>query len=324
MKKGSWFGLLAGSTLAVLALHLPAQAAFPERPIKMIVPYAAGGGTDAFARLVAQELSKNIGQPVVVENRTGGGGMVAATAVAQSPADGYTLLVDQSSIATSPILFPGSPIDVNRDLAPVILGVTLDNVLLVSPDLPVNNVGDLIKLAKSKPGKLNYASTGNGTPQHLGMEVFKDMAGIDVLHIPYKGGAPGLIAVSTGEVQMFLISVSTAVPFVKSGRVKALASGGATRSPLLPDLPTVSESGLPGFRSSGWLAVFAPAATPPGVIAELNAQLAKALAAPGLKASLRQQGFEVAAGKPEDLKALMKREMDQYGAVIRKVGIKVD
>ena len=319
MKKSSWF------FLALALMSFPAAAAYPDRPIKMIVPYAAGGGTDAFARLVAQELSKQVGQPVVVENRTGGGGMVAATAVAQAPADGYTLLVDQSSIATSPVLFPNSCVDVNRVLAPVILGVTLDNVLLVSPDLPVNNVSELIKLAKSKPGKLNYASTGNGTPQHLGMEVFKDMAGIDVLHIPYKGGAPGLLAVSTGEVQVFLISVSTAVPFVKSGRVKAIASGGATRSPLLPDLPTVTESGLPGFRSSGWLAVFAPAATPPAVIAELNAQLAKALAVPSLRAALRQQGFEVSpANKPEDLKALMKREMDQYGAVIRKVGIKVD
>ena len=319
MKKSSWF------FLALALMSFPAAAAYPDRPIKMIVPYAAGGGTDAVARLVAQELSKQVGQPGVVVNLTGGGGMVAATAVAQAPADGYTLLVDQSSIATSPVLFPNSSVDVNRDLAPVILGVTLDNVLLVSPDLPVSNVSELIKLAKSKPGKLNYASTGNGTPQHLGMEVFKDMAGIDVLHIPYKGGAPGLLAVSTGEVQVFLISVSTAVPFVKSGRVKAIASGGATRSPLLPDLPTVTESGLPGFRSSGWLAVFAPAATPPAVIAELNAQLAKALAVPSLRAALRQQGFEVSpANKPEDLKALMKREMDQYGAVIRKVGIKVD
>ncbi|WP_295855494.1 tripartite tricarboxylate transporter substrate binding protein [uncultured Xylophilus sp.] len=314
---------LAAGTLAALAA-LPAAAAYPDRPVRIVVPYSAGGGTDTFARLVGQELGRQLGQSVVIDNRPGASGLLGGAAVAQAPADGYTLLVDQSSIATNPLLYAKPPYDVNRDLAPVGLGATLDNVLLVNPQLPARNVTELIALAKSRPGKLNYASTGVGTPQHLAMEVIKDSSGTDIVHVPYKGGNPGIVALAADEVQMFFISVSTAMPFVKSGKVRALASGGTQRSPLLPEVPTVSESGLPGFQATGWLAFFAPAGTPAPVIRQLNAALAKALAVPALVDGLRQQGFEPAPGTPEALGALVKRDQAQYGPVIRKANIKVE
>ena len=316
--------LAAAASFALLAAAGPAWAVYPDKPVRIVVPYSAGGGTDSFARLVGLELSKHLGQPVVIDNKPGASGLLGGAAVAQAAADGYTLLVDQSSIATNPMLYAKPPYDLARDLTPVSLGATLDNVLLVTPGLPARNVTELIALAKSRPGKLNYASTGIGTPQHLAMEELKDKSGTDIVHVPYKGGNPGIVALSADEVQMFFISVSTAMPFVKSGKVRALANGGTRRSPLLPDVPTVGESGLPGFQATGWLAFFAPAGTPAAVVKRLNADLAKALAAPALVESLRQQGFEPASGTPEALAALVKREAEQYGPIIRKGNIKVE
>ena len=275
---------------AVFFSHsLLAQSSYPAKSIKFIVPYAPGGGTDTFARLTAQELSKVIGQNVVVDNVTGAAGMVAGSQVARSVPDGYTILVEQASIATNPLLYDKVPFDVKKDLEPVILGVNLDNVLVVSQNTPAKNVIELIALAKSQPGKLNYASTGIGSPQHLAMEIFKDKTGTLIAHIPYKGGSPGMVATVSNEVQMFLISVSTALPFIKSGKVKALGNGGLKRSPLLPDVPAIAES-LPGFQSTNWLALFAPAGTPKSVIQTLNENLQKAYANPELIEKFKQQG----------------------------------
>lgn len=301
-----------------------AQGSYPDRPIRVIVPYAAGGGTDLFARVVSAELSKQLGQTVIVENKAGAAGMIAGAAVAQAPADGYTLLVDQSSIATNPALYAKVPFDVTKDLTPVILGVTLENVLLASPQLPASNLKEVIRLSESKPKALNYASTGIGSPQHLSMEILLDQAGLQMTHIPYKGGNPGILATTTDEVQLFFISVSTALPFIKSGKVKAIGSGGLKRSPQLPDVPTLAESGLPGFQAVGWLAFFAPAGTPAPIVNKLNAALNKALAQAAVAEKLRQQGFEPAGGSPEELSTVVRRDMDFYGRIIRKVGIKVD
>jgi tripartite-type tricarboxylate transporter receptor subunit TctC len=316
--------LAAGMFAALLATGAAAQGAYPSKPIKVIVPYAAGGGTDLFARVVSQELANVLGQSVVVDNKTGAAGMIAGAAVAQAPADGYTLLVDQSSIATNPALYAKVPFDVTKDLAPVALGVTLENVLLASPVLPATTVKDVIALAKAKPNGLNYASTGIGSPQHLSMEMLRDQAGIQMVHVPYKGGNPGILATATNEVQLFFISVSTALPFIKGGKVKAIGSGGLKRSTQLPDVPTLAESGLPGFQAVGWLAFFAPAGTPAPVVKKLNEAINKVLRTPKVVEQLHAQGFEPAGGPPEDLSAIVKRDMDHYGRIIRKVGIKAD
>ncbi|CAM3941350.1 hypothetical protein GCM10027565_46750 [Bordetella tumulicola] len=219
--------MLAGALVFLAATAGPAIAAtngdgFPSKPIRLIVPYAAGGGTDAFARLVGESLAKQTGQSVIVENKVGAAGLVAGAAVANASPDGYTILIDQSSIAYQPLLYPKAAFDVRRDLAPIILGATLDNVLLVTPSFPAKSVDEMIALVRSKPDAFNYASTGIGTPQHLAMEVLKRDAGdLKIQHVPYKGGNPGIVATSTGEVNMFFISVSTALPFIESGRVRA-------------------------------------------------------------------------------------------------------
>ncbi len=296
---------------------------YPDRPIKFVVPYAAGGGTDIFARLAAQELSKQIGQTVIVDNVVGAAGMVAGAMVAKSQPDGYTILVDQASIATNPLLYEKVPFDLKKDLEPVMLGVALDNILVVSPGLPANSINELIALAKNQPGTLNYASTGIGSPQHLAMEIFKDKTGTNIVHIPYKGGSPGILATSTNEVQMFIISVSTALPFIKAGKVRALGNGGLKRSPLLPEVPAIAES-LPGFQSTNWLAFFAPAGTPKPIIQKLNGALQKAFSNPVLVEQFKQQGMIVLGGPPIDLTNTINRDMGYFGRIIKSANIKAE
>ncbi|MCE7506565.1 tripartite tricarboxylate transporter substrate binding protein [Polynucleobacter sp. IMCC30063] len=296
---------------------------YPNRPIKFIVPYAAGGGTDIFARLAAQELGKQIGQSVIVDNVVGAAGMVAGSMVAKAAPDGYTILVDQASIATNPLLYDKVPFDLKKDLEPVMLGVSLDNILVVNPSLMANNVNELVVLAKSQPGVLNYASTGIGSPQHLAMEIFKDKTGANIVHIPYKGGSPGIMATSTNEVQMFLISVSTALPFIKSGKVRALGNGGLKRSPLLPEVPAIAES-LPGFQSTNWLAFFAPASTPKPIIEKLNSSLQKAFANPILMEQFKQQGMIPLGGAPSDLANTINRDMAYFGRIIKTANIRAE
>jgi tripartite-type tricarboxylate transporter receptor subunit TctC len=304
--------------------QIVAAADFPAKPIRFIVPYPPGGGNDLFARLMGQKISENTGQPVVVDNRPGAGGLVAGDLLARSAPDGYTIMVDQSSIATNPLLYKKTPFDVTKDLAPVIWGISLDNVLLVAPSLPVKDLGELIEYAKKNPGKLNYASAGLGSSQHLATEIFMKAAGIDMVHVPYKGGGPALTSVSVGETQVFMISVSTALSFVKTGKVKALAVGGKSRSNLLPEVPTFAEAGLPSYASSGWLGIFTTAGTPRSVVDRLNAEFVKALAAPDVKEKLSRQGFEVVASRPEELGKLIRDEMMRYRKVIEDKRITLD
>jgi len=295
---------------------------FPSKPIRLIVPYAAGGGTDAFARMVAESLTKHADQAVIVENKPGAAGLLAGATVANAAPDGYTLLIDQSSIAYQPVLHPKATFDVQTDLQPVILGATLDNVLLVTPNFPAKTVDDMIELVRSKPGTFNYASTGIGTPQHLAMEVLKkDAGGLHIQHVPYKGGNPGIVATSTGEVDMFFISESTALPFIEAGRVRALANGGTKRSSMLPTLPTFSESKLHDFQATGWLAFFAPAQTPAPIIAKLNGLLEKALHNESTRSAAAKQGFIVAGGTPDQLKKLLSDDLERYRPVIVELGL---
>lgn len=325
IKSSSGLNLLIGLLLISITQigHTQSVSNYPNRPIKFIVPYAAGGGTDIFARLTAQELGKQLGQSVIVDNVVGAAGMVAGSLVAKAPPDGYTILVDQASIATNPLLYDKVPFDLKKDLEPVILGVSLDNILVVNPGLMANNVNELIALAKNQPGALNYASTGIGSPQHLAMEIFKDKTGTNIVHIPYKGGSPGIMATSTNEVQMFLISVSTALPFIKSGKVRAIGNGGLKRSPLLPDVPAIAES-LPGFQSTNWLALFAPAATPKPIIEKLNSSLQKAYANPMLIEQFKQQGMIVLGGPPSELSNTINRDMAYFGRIIKSANIKAE
>lgn len=317
--------LAAGVTLALTTL-LPlaqAQADYPNKPIRLVVPYPPGGGNDDVARLLAARVEKSIGQPIVVENRAGASGMIAGDFVARAAPDGYTIMIDHSGIVINPALFPSVSFDVERDLAPITQAVAQGSMLLVHPDLPAKSVAELIALARAQPGKLNYASPGNGTPQHIGMELFNDLAGVRITHIPYKGGAPATTALVSGEVQM-LLSGTTGLPFVQSGKARVLATTGQARSSALPETPTVAESGLPGFQSVIWLGFFAPARTPAPIIDRLNREFLKALALPELRAQLAARNFEVVGSSPAQFARLIHDDRAMYAQIVRKSGIKAD
>lgn len=300
-----------------------AQDAYPSKPIRFLVPYPPGGGNDVVARAIAQRLSANMGQPVVIENRAGATGMVAGEQLSRSAPDGYTIMIDQTSIVVNPSLFPKVPFDV-RQLTPITQAVNLENLLLVNASFPAQSVSDLIRLAKEKPGTLTYASTGGGGPQHLAMEQFKRMAGVDIIHVPYKGGAPATLATVGGEVQMLFISITTAMPHVKAGKLRALATAGSKRNALLPELPTIAEAGLPGYSNTVWLGIFAPPKTPPEIVARLNAEFVKVLNTPELKEQFARSGIDVVGSSSEAFGKLIAEEVAQYEKLVREANIKPD
>jgi tripartite-type tricarboxylate transporter receptor subunit TctC len=315
--------MLVAALLGIAPLTAAAADEFPNKPIRFLVPYPPGGGNDVVARTVAQKLSENIGQPVVIDNKPGGSGMVAGDILAKAPPDGYTIMVDHSAIVVNPALYPNITYDV-RQLSPITMAVTIDNLLLVNPSLPVNSVAELIALAKAQPGKLNYASTGGGGPQHMAMEQFKGMAGLDIVHVPYKGGAPATLATLGGEVQMLFISVSTGLPHIKAGKLRALATAAPKRNALLPELPTVAESGLPGYENIAWLGIFAPPKTPPAIVAKLNAEFVKALNSKDVRDRFAQGGIDVVASTPEALGKVVNEEVARYSKIVKEANIKAD
>jgi tripartite-type tricarboxylate transporter receptor subunit TctC len=320
----SRYGLTA--LLALAALEAPQALAaddFPSKPIHFIVPYPPGGGNDDVARLLARKLEASLGQPVIVENKAGASGMIAGDFVARAAPDGYTVMIDHSGIVMNPALYPKITYDVQRDLAPITLAVAQSNILLATPALPARNVAELLALAKAQPGKLNYASPGNGSPQHIGMEMFTRMAGVDIVHIPYKGGAPATVALIAGEVQL-LLSGTTGLPHIKSGKARALATTGATRASALPDVPTVIEAGLPGYTNTNWLGLFAPAKTPAPVIARLNREFVQALRAPDVQKLLAERNYDVVASTPQEFSQVIEQGLREYGKLIRDAGIKPD
>ena len=298
--------------------------AYPNKPIRWIVPYSPGGGNDTFARLVGQKLSENIGQPVVIDNRPGAAGLIGGTAVAKAAADGYTIMIDQSSIATNGLVYKKMAFDAFKDLAPLMLGAKGDNTLLVSAASPVKTVADLISMAKEKPGRVAYATGGVGSSQHLAMELFRSQAGISLLHVPYKSTPAAIIAVSVDEVQVFLISVATALGYIKSGKVRAIAVTGAKRSHSMPDIPTLIESGLENYTSYNWVGVFTTSGTPQPVIDRLNTELVEALYDPGVKDTLTKQSWVNAGGPPESLRRVMDEERVRYERVIKEGGIQIE
>ena len=310
--------LLAGVTAPGAA---SAQDVYPSKPIRFVVPYPPGGGNDVVARALGAKIAESVGQPVVIDNRPGASGMIAGEFVSKSAPDGYTIMIDHAAIVMNPALYPAMRYDVRTDLAPVMLAAVPEHVLLVNPSLPVKTARELIDYAKANPGKLNYSSTGSGGPQHVLMEVFKRNAGIDIVHVPYKGGAPATMAVASGEVQTQLISISTALPHIQSGRLRPLATFGSVRSPVLPDVPTLTEQGLPPL-SSPWLGIFVPAKTPAPIVRRLNAEFAKALAAPDVRETLSKQAIASVSSSPEAFAKILEDELQLYGRVIREANIK--
>lgn len=308
------------------ARHVVAQTTnFPDRPIRFVVPFSPGGAADVLARSVGQWVGTHLGQPVVVENRPGAGGSIAGESVARSPADGYTLFVGSTGpLAINASLYSKLPYDPIADFAPVSLAVLVQNVLVVRAGLPAKTVGELLELARREPGRITYASSGNGTSLHLGGELLKSMAKVDLTHVPYKGGAPAIADLIGGQVDMMLAVAPDAMPHIKSGRVSALAVAGATRSPSLPDLPTIAEAGVPGYEASAWYGFVAPAGTPSAVVATLNKAINQALGAPEVRERLNPLGFEIVGSSPEQFAEKIKSEVGKWGAVVKSAGVKAD
>jgi tripartite-type tricarboxylate transporter receptor subunit TctC len=299
---------------------------YPARPITLVVPYAAGGGNDVMARIVAEKMSKSLGQQIVIENKGGAGGSIATRQIAKAAPDGYTLgLGGTGTLAINPTLYPNVGYDPRKDFAPVGLIATSALVVLVRPSVQANSIGELIALAKREPGKLNYASAGSGSGIHLGTELFAHMAGIKLTHIPYKGSSPALADLIGGHVAIYFSSLPPAIGLIKDGRVRALAVTGPKRSPLLPDLPTVAEAGpLPGYEAVLHYGIVAPAGTPQPVIAKLSAALTAALAQSDVRERIAADGAEVASMTPAEYAADIDREETKWSKVVKVSGAKVE
>jgi tripartite-type tricarboxylate transporter receptor subunit TctC len=301
--------------LAALSADAANAQGYPNRNVRIIVPFAAGGAVDVLARLVGTKLSESLGQPVIIENRPGAGANLAADVVAKSAADGYTILITTNGLAISPSLYRTLPFDVHKDFTPVTQLVASQLVLTATPKLPANSVAELIALAKSKPGGLNYGSTGIGNPLHLTMEMLKVAAGLDIQAVPYRGDAPLIAALMSGEIQLGVTPMATTVPQVQAGLLKALATGGAKRSPLLPDVATIGET-IPGFESGSWQGFFVPAGTPHEAVVIIQRETAKVLKLPEVQERLRAGGNEAVGSTPEEFEARFKGDVTKFAKII--------
>ena len=311
--------------IAALALAGPVRAeTYPDKPIRIVVPYTPGGPTDIVARLVGNKLSEQLGQPVLIDNKGGAGGNLGAELVARAPADGYTLLLVTTGHAINPALYPKLGYNLQTDFVPVSQLMSSPMVVAVNPALPVKNLRELIALAKSRPGELNFASAGNGSSTHLAPELFAMMAGIKMGHVPYKGSAPALSDVMAGHAQVAFDFMISAMPHVRSGKLKGLAVTGATRSPAAPELPTVAEAGVPGYEVIGWNGLMAPAGTPKALIAKLNAAVKQVLASADVAAQITNQGSNPQWSSPEAFAAFVGAEIERWGKVARASGAKIE
>jgi tripartite-type tricarboxylate transporter receptor subunit TctC len=315
--------------LATIPLSRPAgasaEAGYPSRPIKLVAPIAPGGLTDALARVLATALSERLGQPMVVDNRAGGGGIIGMTAAARSAPDGYTLVIVYQGVASvNPVLRKDLPYDTLRDFAPIGLSGGFPLALVTKADLPATTVRELLQLARSQPGRLSYASAGDATSSHLTMELFKRRAGLDLVHVPYRGEAPALNDLLAGQVDMEFTSLTSVLPHLANPRLRVLAVSTAARSKLAPDLPTVAESGVPGFQATGWYGLMAPAGTPEAVIDRLNRALVAVLSDTAMKARLQAMGLEAFSSSPRAMRGFIAEDMAKWGKVIAETGIKVD
>ena len=296
----------------------------PARPIRLVVSFAAGGGVDLVARLVGQKLSEAWNQQVVIDNRPGAGGNVSAELVAKSPADGYTIYMSSASVVVNSSLYKSLPYDPLKDFAPVTLLVSAHNVLVAHPSLPAKNIRELIALAKKKPGQINYASTGSGSSGHLAMELFRSMAGIELVHVPYKVIGQTTADLLSGQVSLWFPTMPGVMQHIKGGRMTALGVSGNRRAPALPNVPTIAEAGLAGYDASTWYPLLAPAGTPPAVVDKLNAELVTILAMTDVREKLQAQGIEPVGSSPAQLAAHLKSELVKWEKVVRLSGAKVD
>ena len=311
-------------TLASVAAHAQSTAPYPARPIRIVVPQTPGASTDMTARLIAQRLSPVLGQPVIVENRPGAGSIVGTEIVAKATPDGHTLLVVASSIVLNPILQKNLPFDPQRDLAPIAQLSSFPNLLVVHPAVPAKSVQELVALAKTKPGTLNYGSAGTATGTHLSAELFKYMTGTDMVHVPYKGGGAAIPALLGGQVQLMFSTTVAALPQVRAGKLRALGVTSAKRTPSAPDVPTIAEAGVPGYDHSAWNGLFAPAKTPRAIITRLNGEVVQILHSPDIKAIFLKEGAEPVGNKPEEFAAILKSESVKWTKLVQASGMKAD
>jgi tripartite-type tricarboxylate transporter receptor subunit TctC len=322
------FAVLSLSCSIGISSHAAAQStstAYPVKPVRMIVPFTPGGPADAIGRPLAHGLTERLGQQVVMDYRPGAGGNIGAEALAKSPPDGYTIMVATPGIvAVNPALYARLPFDTLRDFVGVSNAATTANIMIVHPSLPVKTVRDLIQIARARPGELSYASAGNGSASHLGTEVFKNMAKVNILHVPYKGAAPAVTDLMGGHVQLMIIGMAVGLAPARGGKVRALGVTSLTRFPAAPELPTLNESGLPGYEVLNWMGIFAPARTPPEIIAKLNAEMRTVLQVPETRERLLKQGLEPAWNTPEAFDAYIRSEIVRWAKVVKETGIKPD
>jgi len=313
--------LLTSFVLAALCASGASAQTYPERPVKLVVPYAPGGSADIVARLIADEWGKALGKSFFIENRGGAGGNLGVDSVAKSPADGYTVGLQTVSLAINPALTAKMPYDTLKDLAPIGMVAASQHVLVVNANLPAKDLNDLLALARSKPGKLTYGSAGGGSTFHMSAELFKAQAGVAIVHIPYRGGGPALTDTIAGQVDMSFPVLSAAQGHVQSGKLRALGVTGSKRSPLLPNVPTIAEAGLPNYAFETWFIVFAPAATPAPVIDKLNATLNTVLQSASLKERMAKEGFDATPSTPAQARARVESEMPKWARLVKERGI---
>lgn len=314
---------VAASLLAIVAGAAHAQI-WPTKPITLVVTYPAGGGADTMARLIAPKLGEALGQPVIIENKPGASGQIGASAVAKAAPDGYTLMLDASSFAVNPALFPRLPYDSDKAFRPIGVIALFPNVLLVNPSVPAASVKELVALAKAKKNGVSYASSGNGSAQHLAGAMFESAAGVDMLHVPYKGGAPALNDVIGGQVPVFFGNLASTLQHVQAGKLKPLAVTSARRSPILPAVPTMAEAGVAGYEVYEWNVLFAPAGTSEAIIGKLAAALQKTLDAADVKARIAQLGGEIQTARPDAAQQFVRQQTTLWARLVRERGISVD
>ncbi|CAG0982004.1 hypothetical protein BURK1_01796 [Burkholderiales bacterium] len=325
MNRRTLVAAFAASLAIAASPFAHAQPAWPSKPIRIVVPFPPGGTTDILARAAAQKMTEAWKEQAVVDNRPGAAGNIGAELVAKSPADGYTMLMGTvGTHAINASLYARMPYDHVRDFAPVILVAAVPNVLVVHPSVPANSVAELIAYAKANPGKLNFASSGSGTSIHLAGELFKVTTGAQMQHIPYKGSAPAIADLLGGQVQLMFDNLPSALPHIRAGKLRALGVTSARRAPALPDLPTIAESGLPGFEASSWFGLVAPAGTPPEVVTKVNGEVARWLATPEAREKLLAQGANAAGGTPDDFARHIAAETAKWQQVVKASGAKVD
>ena len=313
--------------VAALALAFPSSAlaqSYPSKPVKIIVPFAAGGPADIYARALGEKLQAALGQSFVVEDKPGGGAIIGTAEVAKSAPDGYTLLMMSNTHTVNESLLKDKPYELLRDLAPVAPVNYSDLLMVVHPSVPAQNLAEFIALAKSKPGTLNYASSGPGTPYHMAGELFKAMAGVDIVHVPYKGSSGARTDILGGQVQMMFDAITTMAPQVQAGKLRALGTSGKNRSAVLPSIPTVSEAGVPGYEAVIWLGIMAPAGTPKAIVDRLNAEITKATASPELRDAWAKQGAVSMSMSPEEFARFMREDIDKWARIVQVSGAKPD